>query len=262
MNKLILEVGARTLDDVIVAENAGADRVELYASPLEGALTPSAGLIKAAAETVVSLRIYVMIRPRAGDFLYSNAEFETMCRDVEIAVDNGADGVMCGILKANGDLDIARMRNLKKRAAGVDFILHRAFDFTGDPFHALNDAVDIGCDHILTLGQEQDAAFNRDTLRSLIAKAEGRTRFVIALGADFNTKSELPDVVKEICAKEYHIVNGYRQRLSKMDSVREQGGNDDYLKDAMSIIEYLSEDAVQECREILNKQGDIYVNKR
>ena len=252
MNKYLLEVGARTLDDVLTAERAGADRVELYASPLEGALTPSAGFIKSAANAISTLKLYVMIRPRAGDFLYSDAEFETMRRDVEIAVEMGANGVMCRILKPNGRLDVERMTDLKKRAGGVDFILHRAFDFSNDHFQALADVVEIGCDRILTLGQESDAAFDRDILRKLISEAEGKTQFVIALGVDFNTKSELPKVVAETGALEYHIVNGYRQHSSKMDSVREKGGNDDYLKDAMSVVEYLSEDAVRECRDVLD----------
>jgi copper homeostasis protein len=193
-----------------------------------------------------------MIRPRAGDFLYSEAEFDTMRRDVEIAVEMGAHGIMCGILKPNGDLDVERMRILIERAPGVDFTLHRAFDFSNDPFKALKDAVELGCNRILTLGQERDAAFDRKTLRKLISEAKGKIRFVIALGADFNTKSELPKVVEEIGAAEYHIVNGYRNRQSKMNTVREKGGNDDYLKDAMSVVEYLSEDAVCECRNILD----------
>lgn len=252
MKKYLLEVGARTVEDALAAERGGADRVELYASPLEGALTPSAGLIKTAVEAVSTLELYVMIRPRAGDFLYNAAEFETMRRDVEIAVEMGANGVMCGILKPNGALDLKRMRDLKQRASGIDFTLHRAFDFSNDPFQALEDAIELGCDRILTLGQDRDAAFARNTLRKLIAKAEGKTRFVIALGADFNTKTELPTVVTEIGANEYHIVNGYRIRPSQMDSVRKKGGNDDYLKDAMSMVEYLSEDAVRECRETLD----------
>ncbi|MCK5843128.1 MAG: hypothetical protein KAG97_00385 [Victivallales bacterium] len=252
MSKHVLEVGARTLDDVLAAERGGADRVEIYASPLEGALTPSAGLIKTAAEAVSTMKIYVMIRPRAGDFLYSDAEFETMRKDVETAVAMGVDGVMCGILKANGDLDVDRMSDLKTRASGANFVLHRAFDFSNDPFRALREAVDLGCDSILTLGQERDAAFSRETLRELMSEAGDKIKFVIALGADFETKTELPDVVREIGASEYHIVNGYRKRQSKMDCIREKGNNDDYLKDAMSMVEYLSEDAVRECRGILD----------
>lgn len=251
--KYMLEVGARTLDDVLAAERGGANRVELYSSPLEGALTPSAGLIKAASELVNDLLLFVMIRPRAGDFLYSENEFETMRRDVEIAVEMGADGIMCGILKSDGNLDLKRMEDLKRRSAGKKFILHRAFDFSANPMRSLNDAVSLGCDYILTLGQECDAAFDRETLFRIIREAEGKTKIMLGFGADFNTAEELDSVIRETGVYDYHIVNGYRKRASKMEKTREKTNNDDYLKDTMFCIDYLSEKAVRECREILDK---------
>ena len=252
-----LEVGARTLDDVRAAEHGGANRVELYSSPLEGALTPSAGLIKAASEAVNNLSLFVMIRPRAGDFLYSDSEFKTMQQDVEIAVKMGADGIMCGILKSDGRLDVKRMKELKKRSGSRKFILHRAFDFSKDPMQTLDEAISLECDYILTLGQERDAAFSRETLFQIMRKAEGKTKIVLALGADFDTASELDSVIKETGAYEYHIVNGYRKRSSKMEAARKKTDNDDYLKDTMYSIDYLSEKAVKECRDILDK----YENK-
>lgn len=251
--KYMLEVGARTLDDVLAAECGGANRVELYSSPLEGALTPSAGLIKTAAEAVTNLLLFVMIRPRAGDFLYSNSEFTTMQRDVEIAVEMGADGIMCGILKPDGKLDVERMKDLKRRSGNKKFTLHRAFDFSKDPMRTLDEAVSLGCDYILTLGQKQDAAFSRETLFQIMHEAEGKTRIMLGLGVDFDTASELDSVIKETGACEYHIVNGYRKRSSKMKAVREKTDNDDYLKNTMFSIDYLSEKAVRECRNILDK---------
>ena len=143
--KYMLEVGARTIDDVLAAERGGANRVELYSSPLEGALTPSAGLIKTASEVVNNLLLFVMIRPRAGDFLYSDNEFETMQRDVEIAVEMGADGIMSGILKSDGNLDVERMKDLKRRSGNKKFILHRAFDFSRKPMRTLDEAISLEC---------------------------------------------------------------------------------------------------------------------
>jgi copper homeostasis protein len=250
-----LEVGARTLDDVLAAERGGADRVELYSSPLEGALTPGAGLIRTAAAAVSTLELFVMIRPRAGDFLYSANEFETMRRDVEIAVELGAHGIMCGILKPDGALDGKRMADLKQRAGAAKFVLHRAFDFSQNPRRTLEEAIDLGCDYILTLGQERDAAFDRDTLREILERAGDRTRVVLAFGAEFDTAAELRPAVEELGGREYHIVNGYRRRRSAMETLRAATENDDYLKDAMASVDYLSEEAVRECRLILDEYG-------
>lgn len=255
--KYTLEVGARTLDDVLAAERGGANRVELYSSPLEGALTPSTGLIKTASEVVNNLLLFVMIRPRAGDFLYSDNEFKTMQRDVEIAVEMGADGIMCGILKSDGNLDVERMKDLKRRSGNKKFIFHRAFDFSRKPMRALDEAISLECDYILTLGQEQNAAFNRKTLFNIMRHAEDKTKIILGFGADFDTASELDSVIKETGAYEYHIVNGYRRRLSKMEGARERTGNDDYLKDTMLSIDYLSEEAVRECRNILDKYDNL-----
>ena len=249
--KFELEVGARTLDDVYAAASGGADRVELYSSPMEGALTPSAGLIKTAAEAGLNIRLFAMIRPRAGDFLYSDREFQTMIRDVETAVENGADGVMCGILKQNGDLDVERMRELRERCGERLFTLHRAFDFTRDPKKTLEEAVDLGCDYVLTLGQRADATFPRRTLREIIAEAEGRVKIMLGYGADFDT-ADLADEVKDTGARVFHIVNGYRTRKSRMNSIPASTGNDDHLKETMFNVEYLDADEVRRCREILD----------
>lgn len=248
-----LEVGARTLDDVLAAERGGADRVELYSSPLEGALTPGAGLIRAAAAAVDRLGLFVMIRPRAGDFLYSANEFETMRRDVELAVELGATGIMCGILKPDGSLDRARMADLKRRAGDREFVLHRAFDFSSDPWRTLEAAVDLGCNALLTLGQEQDATFDRQTLRRIIERAGKRIRVILAFGAEFDTATGLRPAIEALGGREYHIVNSYRRRPSAMETLRAGTDRDDYLKDTMAFVEYLSEEAVRECRDILDE---------
>jgi copper homeostasis protein len=251
--KYKLEVGARTVDDVLSAERGGADRVELYSSPMEGALTPSAGLIKAAASLVTDLKLFVMIRPRAGDFLYREREFQSMQRDVEIAVEMGAHGVMSGILKADGNLDIKRMKDLIKRSGCKKFSLHRAIDFSKDPMRTLDEAIELGCDYILTMGQEAEATFSRKTLLEVLNKGRGKINIMIALGANFNTNAELDAVIQETGAVEYHVVNGYRQRPSGMQWKGEMKGNDDYLKDAMFSIDHLSEEAVREVRNIFDK---------
>jgi len=250
--KYSLEVGARTVADALAAERGGADRVELYSSPLEGALTPSAGLIRGAAEATRQLRLFVMIRPRAGDFLYSEREFETMCHDVDSALELGAHGIMCGILNADGRLDTRRMAQLMARCGDVPVTLHRAFDFSRDPLATLEQAIDLGCRYVLTMGQESEAVFSLELRRNIIAAAGDRIKVVLALGADFDTVGELPDVVRTSGACEYHIVNGYRQRLSDMRWTLDAETESDYLRETMVSVEYLSEAAVREAREVLD----------
>ena len=247
-----LEVGARTVEDALAAERGGADRVELYSSPLEGALTPSAGLVKGAAEAVTRLKLFVMIRPRAGDFLYSQPEFETMRRDVDIALEMGADGVMCGILDADGRLDAARMRTLIEQCGGKPFTLHRAFDFSRNPLETLEQAVDLGCRCVLTMGQESEALFSKELRQQILEAAGDRIRVVLALGADLDTAAELPAVIRETGAREYHIVNGYRKRPSDMRWTLDAETESDYLRETMFSLDYLCEDAVREARDLLD----------
>lgn len=251
--KYRFEVGARSVDDALAAERGGADRVELYASPLEGALTPSAGLIKGAAAATQRLELYVMIRPRAGDFLYSQREFETMQRDVDIALDMGADGIMCGILDADGRLDTGRMTSLIARCGDRPFALHRAFDFSRDPLATLEQAIDLGCRYVLTMGQESEAVFSKELRRQILAAAGDRIRVVMALGADFDSARELEPVVRETGAWDYHIVNGYRRRASDMRWTLNSDTESDYLRETMFTVEYLSEPAVREVRDIFDR---------
>ena len=250
--KYILEVGARTVDDVLAAERGGADQVELYVSPKEGALTPSAGLIKSASRVVSHLKLNVMIRPRDGDFVYSQNEFATMQHDTEIAVEMGADGIMCGILNDRGNLDMKRMKDIIHRSGGKNFTIHRAFDFSRDPMRTLEEAVDLGCHCILSLGQKTESSLSWETLRAIIAKAGSRINIMLGCGSSFNTAVELEPLVREVGASTYHIVNGYRKRKSQTIPSAGQGNDDDYLKKTLNSIEYLSEDAVRELRDILD----------
>ncbi|MBN2643420.1 MAG: copper homeostasis protein CutC [Victivallales bacterium] len=251
--KYKLEVGARTVDDVLTAEAGGADRVELYSSPLEGALTPSAGFIKTASLAVKKMKLFAMIRPRAGDFLYSHSEFQTMQRDVETAVENGADGVMFGILKDNGRLDTKRMKDLISRSGNKKISLHRAFDFSSDPMCSLNEAIELGCDYILTIGQAQEATFSRHILYKVLEAGRGKINIMLGLEAGFNTQKELPKILEETGALEYHVVNGYRCRKSAMTWTGKSKGKDDFLKNTMFSIDYLSEQAVRDVRDILDE---------
>jgi copper homeostasis protein len=245
--KYHLEVGARTVEDALAAERAGAARAELYSSPMEGALTPSAGLIKRAKAAVTDLFLQVMIRPRSGGFCYSKSEFEIMQSDTEIAVEMGADGIMFGILTENNSLDIRRMKDLIKRCNCLPVTLHRAFDFTNDPFRTLEEAIDLGCTYVMPLGQNTSGGFGRKMVEKFVKQAGNRIKVIIALGSSFDN-AELDQVIKETGAFDYHIVNNYSQadkpyNLERFAATPDAGWSRDYL----------DEDIVRSTKEILNK---------
>ena len=249
-----LEVGARSVEDAISAWRGGADRVELYVSPTEGALTPSAGLVRAAVEARKAmgfkLGLFAMLRPRAGDMLYSNDEFVTMQHDLQILLEQGIDGLMFGILRADGTLDLPRMKKLVQAAGERVITLHRAFDSVRDPFETLEQAVDLGISYLLCGGLPQAGCWDRKLLPALHERAAGRIKLVIALGSAFKT-ANLPDFLKNNKFQEFHIVNGYRKRPSMMRYCPDlKVDEDDYLQRGSSFVEYLEEKAVREIREI------------
>ena len=200
-----------------------------------------------------NLGLYIMLRPRSGDFLYSDSEFDTLLRDAEILYEADADGYMSGIITADGQLDIKRMKEVMKRVPGKPFTLHRAFESTRDQFRTLEECVDLGIDYILTGGLLPGGGLDTARLAKLIEKADNRIKIVVALGSGF-TVDLLEPIIQQSGATEYHIVNGYRKRLSNMKFV--PGGealDDDHLKKKLGTVDYLEESAVREQREIFNK---------
>ncbi|MFA6931337.1 MAG: copper homeostasis protein CutC [Lentisphaeria bacterium] len=252
-----LEVGARTLEDALAAWRGGANRVELYVSPTEGALTPSAGLVRAVVEARrqqnFTLGLFAMLRPRAGDMFYSSSEFNIMQQDLEILLDQGIDGLMFGILSPDGELDVPRMRHLIQSAPGKIITLHRAFDGVRDPFRTLEQAVDLGIQYLLCGGFSQSGCWDRQLLPSLLERAAGRIQLVMALGPAFQTP-QLGKILQETAFEQFHIVNGYRKRPSQMQY---QPGietpKDDYLQKTSSYVEYLEEQTVREIRNIMDQ---------
>ena len=257
MAKYQLEVGARTVDDAMSAWRGGADRVELYVSPTEGALTPSMGLVQAAVqakkETGIGLGLYVMLRPRSGDFLYSDADFDTLLRDTDNLYAAGADGFMCGIVTADGMLDVKRMKEVMKRCPGKPFTLHRGFESTRDQFRTLEECVDLGINYILTGGLLPNGGLDTARLAQLVEKAAGRIKIVVALGSGFQV-AMLDPIIQQSNCTEYHIVNGYRKRISGMKWVPGcEALDDDHLRKKLGTVDYLEESAVRELRDIFDK---------
>lgn len=173
MNAVTIEVCIEGPDAAVAARDGGADRVELCASLLEGGLTPSLGVLR---ETLGAVRIPVMamVRPRGGDFLYSDLEFAAMLQDVGAFKAAGAAGVVIGCLTAEGDVDRARTGALVAGARPLAVTFHRAFDMARDPEAALEALIECGVDRVLTSGQRPTALAGLAMLRRLAARAAGR----------------------------------------------------------------------------------------
>lgn len=181
----LLEVAANSVASAIAAQDGGAGRIELCAALELGGLTPSHAQIALARERL-RIPLYVLVRPRAGDFLYGDEECETMLRDIETCAVLGCDGVVLGVLDAQGDVDLARNRGLvsaaRARALGVTF--HRAIDVSRDPLRALEDIISLGCERVLSSGAQASASQGAGLLREMVSRAAGRIAVMPGAGID------------------------------------------------------------------------------
>lgn len=199
-SRLLLEIAAGSLESALAAQAGGADRVELCGSLEGGGVTPSFGTI-ATARDRLRIPLYVLIRPRAGDFAYSPAELESMHRDVETCVRLGCDGVVIGALDAQGAVDVAGCRALAAAAGDLDISFHRAFDLVADRARALEDAIAIGCSRILTSGGADSAEQGASVIVADIAHAAGR--IAVMPGAGLNP-ANIAAVARATGARELH----------------------------------------------------------
>ncbi|WP_140724420.1 copper homeostasis protein CutC [Pseudomonas sp. Hp2] len=178
---LRLEIAANSLGSALAAQEGGADRVELCENLSEGGCTPSYGTLALARERL-RIGLHVLVRPRAGDFLYAPHEAEAMLRDVELCVRLGCDGVVIGALDADGNVDVALCRRLVDAAAGLDVTFHRALDAARDPAQALEQAIALGCRRVLTSGARASAPEGVDTIAALVRQAAGRIEVMAGAG--------------------------------------------------------------------------------
>lgn len=151
------EICANSVESCLAAQEGGADRVELCAGIPEGGTTPSYGEIKLARKLLTKTKLHVIIRPRGGDFLYTPLELERMEEDIRICRELGVDGVVFGCLTEEGEIDRKANRRLVEQARPMSVTFHRAFDRTADPMKALEDIISLGCNRILTSGQQPKA---------------------------------------------------------------------------------------------------------
>ena len=190
------------MESCLAAQKGGADRVELCAGIPEGGTTPSYGEIASAWEVLTHSRLHVIIRPRGGDFLYSDIEIRTMLKDIEIARKLGADGVVFGCLTAEGEVDLPVMQKLMEAAQGLSVTFHRAFDVCHNPQRALEQIIKLGCNRILTSGQQPTAELGIPLLEELQKQAAGRITLLAGCGVNENN---IARIAAETGINEFHF---------------------------------------------------------
>lgn len=201
MREPLIEICVEGIDGLAAAQAGGADRVELCASLVEGGLTPSIGVIRAALG-IATVPFHVIVRPRGGDFLYSEREYETMLADVAALRELRVPGVVVGCLTADGRIDEERMTALVEAARPMRVTCHRAFDMTRDPEEAIEALVRCGVDRVLTSGQRDTAIEGLDVLKRTVAAAAGRIKIMACGELD---ETNISRVWNESGADELHF---------------------------------------------------------
>jgi len=185
-----LEVIGFDLVSCLTAESQGADRIELCANPGEGGTTPSYGMI-AVAKDNTSIQLFPIIRPRGGDFLFSQLEFQSMIADIEQCGQLGCDGVVIGMLLEDGRVDVDRCAELIRAAGAMAVTFHRAFDRVKDPMRSLEEIIDLGCTRILTSGLHPNVELGQEMLKELVDAAGTRITIMPGSGVRSNNILEL-----------------------------------------------------------------------
>lgn len=206
------EVVVYNIESALKAQAGGADRVELCDNSGGGGTTPSAGTIEVLKEEL-DISLFVMIRPREGDFCYSELEFEAMKRDIDRCKALGVDGVVLGILLPDGTIDKQRCRTLIDRARPLKVTCHRAFDMTRDPLEALESCIAVGFDRILTSGQQAQAGDGIDLITQLVQNADERIKIMAGCGVD---EESVEEIVRQSSIQEIHL-SAETTRPSRMD---------------------------------------------
>jgi copper homeostasis protein len=195
-----LEIIGFNIESCIAAQRAGASRIELCDNYYEGGTTPSYAFIQAARKHL-SIELYVMIRPRGGDFLYSDDEMAIMKSNIDVCKKSGCDGVVLGMLNADGTVDKKRCTQLIVYAYPLGVTFHRAFDSVADPFKALEDVIDIGCERILTSGLQLKAIDGAALIKQLVQQADDR--IIIMPGSGVNSQN-IQQLAESTGATEFH----------------------------------------------------------
>ncbi len=201
MKEYILECCVDSVESAINAAKGGASRLELCSNLVIGGTTPDVALVKEIRK-YTDIRIHALIRPRFGDFCYTEHEMEIMKSQIRALKEAGVEGVVIGILDTEGNLDIPKMRELMQEADRLSVTLHRAFDMCRDPYEAMEQAIELGIHTILTSGQKQSAWEGRALLAELVEKAQGRIDIMAGAGIGATVIEQLIPVTK---GTSYHM---------------------------------------------------------
>lgn len=206
-----LEVCVDSTSSALAAVRGGADRIELCGNLMIGGTTPSPCLFQHIRK-YTDIRTHILIRPRFGDFCYSDDEFSVMLEEVKQFKALGAEGIVIGILNQDGSLNISQMEQLVEQAEGMSITLHRAFDVCKDPFKIMEQAIHLGIDTILTSGQANTCLEGKERIRELAAASRGNIRIMAGAGMSAEIIAELFDYTR---VSDYHM-SGKITRDSQM----------------------------------------------
>lgn len=201
MRDYILETCIDSVESALIAEKGGANRLEMCGNLIIGGTTPGPQLFKEVRRQC-GIKIHALLRPRFGDFCYTENEFRILKEEVRMFRELGADGVVIGILRPDGTLDMERMKALMEETGDMSVTLHRAFDVCRDPYEALEQAKSLGIHTILTSGQANSCLAGRGLLAELVERAAGKIDIMVGSGVDAEAIRELYPQVK---AHSYHM---------------------------------------------------------
>lgn len=243
----ILEACVDSVESAMEAVKGGANRLEVCGDLIIGGTTPNINLFKILKEKT-NIKMNVLIRPRYGNFHYTENEFEIMKRDIKMFKSAGANGIVIGMLNPDGTLDIGRMKELIAEAEGMHITLHRAFDMCKDPLATLEEAKKLGIDSILTSGQKNNCTEGRELLKQLVEKSEHKIEILIGSGLNSNNVEDIISYTKS-CAVH---TSGKREVESDMQYRREDISMGFPILSEYVILRTQSEE-IAKIREILEK---------
>lgn len=230
MNGITVEVCVDNLQSLETAIDAGADRIELCSSLLLGGITPTYGLTTISVNAQIP--IYAMVRPRSGDFLFSNNEIAMMCDEIQFFRDVGVEGVVIGALTQNAEINVQTVRKWVNSAGNMGITFHRAFDLVADPIKSMETLIDLGCQRILTSGGCATAFEGISRIKELVSKANNRISIMPGCGVN---NTNVKHIIESTGATEIHLsgkksVPSLMKRSKHSATMGSNSENDNFLE--------------------------------
>lgn len=247
MTDFILEACVDSVESALAAARGGASRLELCGSLVIGGTTPNPWLFQEIRKHT-DIRIHVLIRPRFGDFCYTNEEFVLIREAVKEFRKLGAEGVVIGCLKPDGTMNMEHMKILMEEAEGMSVTLHRAFDVCADPYETMEQAISLGIDTILTSGQKNVCTLGADLLRDLVEKSAGRIKIQVGSGVN---AAVIREIYPKTGATAFHM-SGKKTLDSEM-KYRKEGVNMGLPSLSEFEVWRTDETAIREARQVLDQ---------